>query len=97
MITSKQRAHLRSIANAIEPIMIIGKDGIDDNVIKQAEDAIKAREIIKISILKNSDASISPRSACNLICEKIGAEPVQVIGNKFIIYKKSEENPKIIL
>lgn len=95
MITTKQRAYLRSIANTIDPVLIIGKGPIDENIVKQASDALRVREIIKVSILKNS--SISSRSACDLLCSETGADPVQVIGNRFVIYKPSEENPRIQL
>lgn len=95
MITTKQRAYLRSIANTIDPVLIIGKGSIDEDIIKQASDALKKREIIKVSILKNS--STSPRAACDLLCSATGADPVQVIGNRFVIYKPSEEKPQIQL
>lgn len=95
MITTKQRAYLRSIANSIDPVLIIGKGSIDENIIKQANDALKAREIIKVEILKNSITD--PRAACDLLCSETGADPVQVIGNRFVIYRPSEENPRIQL
>lgn len=95
MISSKQRAYLRSLANTMDPVLIIGKGDIDANVIKQADDVLEARELIKVSILKNSD--ISPREACGILCEETGAEPVQVIGNRFVIYRSSRENPFIEL
>lgn len=95
MITSKQRAYLRSLGNTIKPILQIGKDGINDNLIKQIDDALEAREIIKLTVLKNSLQT--PRELCEKICELVGAEPVQVIGNRFIIYRRSKEKPKIVL
>lgn len=95
MITTKQRAYLRSIANTIDPVLIIGKGPIDGDIIKQASDALRKREIIKVAILKNS--SISTREACDLLCSTTGADLVQVIGNRFVIYKPSEEDPIIQL
>jgi RNA-binding protein len=95
MLNSKQRSFLRALGNSIEPIIIIGKEGISEGIIKQADEALEAREILKASILKNS--AIDARGACEEICEAIGADPVQVIGNKFIIYRKSKEKPSIKL
>lgn len=92
MLKGKGRSYLRSLGNNLNPIMQIGKNNIDDAVILQISDAIAANELIKISILKNS--ILSAREACDYICEKIGAEPVQVIGNKFIIFKKADKDSK---
>lgn len=89
MITSKQRSYLKSIANSIKPILQIGKNGVTDTVISQADDALKAREIIKINILNNSLLDIKETS--NEIAEKLDAELVQAIGNKCILYRESEE------
>lgn len=95
MITTKQRAVLRSMANTIEPIFQIGKGGIQSELITQLYDALEARELIKLSVLKN--AELTTREACNIIVQKTGAEPVQCIGNRFVIYKKSRKNQRIFL
>lgn len=95
MLTSKQRAYLRGLANTIETILMIGKGEITDNIVKQADDALKARELIKGKVLENS--GYSSREAAELIAEKCGAEVVQVIGSKFVLYKKNEDEPKIVL
>lgn len=95
MISSKQRAYLRSLANTINPVLLIGKGGIDDNVISQADEVLEARELIKVGILRNS--LLEPREACGILCEATGAEPVQVIGNRFVIYRPSKEEPTITL
>lgn len=95
MLTSKQRAYLRGLANSIETILMIGKGEITDNIVKQADDALKARELIKGKVLENS--GYSSREAAELIAEKCGAEVVQVIGSKFVLYKKNEDEPKIVL
>lgn len=89
MITSKQRARLRGMAQHMEPILYIGKDGVTPNVLKQADDALAARELIKGSVQQNSD--ISAREACNMICDELGAQPVSTIGRKFVVYRESEE------
>ncbi len=95
MLTSKQRAYLRGLANTIETILIVGKGEITDNIIKQAQDALTARELIKGKTLENS--SYSSREAAELIAEKCGADVVQVIGSKFVLYKRNEDEPKIVL
>ena len=88
-MTSKQRSYLKSLANPLETIMQIGKGGVTDNVIKQIEDALEARELIKIKILSNS--MLEAKDTANEIAESIGAEFVQSIGNKFVLYKESKE------
>lgn len=95
MLTSKQRAYLRSLANSIDTIVMIGKGGMSDQIIKQAADAIKARELIKGKVLETAD--ITPKQAAEQISQEIGAEVVQVIGTKFVLYKKNTDEPKIKL
>lgn len=94
-MTTKQRAGLRAMANTLEPILHIGKDGINDNLAKQAWDALEARELIKATVLQN--APLTAREACGELCERVHAEPVQVIGNRFVIYRKAQKNSKIDL
>lgn len=93
MLSSKQRSYLRSLVNSIQPVIQIGKSGIDDSVLKQVEDAVNVREIVKINVLENSP--LSSKEACNIICDKLQAEPVQVIGRKFTIYKRNNKKPVI--
>ncbi len=93
MLTSKQRAKLRSLANSIPALYQIGKDGITENTIKQFNDALKANELIKVHVLENS--LLGTREAAEDAAEKSGAQVVQVIGSKFILYKQSEKNPII--
>jgi RNA-binding protein len=95
MLTSKQRAQLRALANSEETIVHIGKGGITENIVLQASDALKAREIIKCRVLEN--ALISAREACDQMAELTKAEPVQVIGSRFVLYKRNSEKPKIDL
>ena len=94
-MTSKQRAYLRSLANTMQPIVHVGKDGVNDNMIKQVWDALEARELIKGTVLQNSPCDA--REAIAEICERTHAEPVQCIGNKFVIYRPASENPRIEL
>ena len=95
MLSSKQRAYLRGLANSIDTILMVGKSGMSPEIIKQADDALKARELIKAKVLETSD--ISPKEAANIIANKVNAEVVQVIGTKFILYRKNEEEPVIVL
>lgn len=95
MLTSKQRAYLRSLSNKLEPIFQVGKGGVNDNQLKQIDEALEKRELVKVHVLEN--ALLDTRSVCNEVADALGAEPVQVIGKKFIIYKESRENKRIDL
>ncbi|ODM25995.1 ribosome assembly RNA-binding protein YhbY [Acetivibrio mesophilus] len=95
MLTGKQRSYLRSLANSVEPIFQVGKGGINDNMIKQFNEALEARELIKVTVLKN--AMVETKEVCNEAASLVGAEVVQVIGNKFVLYKESKENRLIEL
>ena len=93
MLTSKQRAGLRSMANTMETILYIGKDGITDNTVKEAYDALEAREIIKCAVQQNCE--FTAREALDELCERLHAEPVQCIGRRFVMYRESNTNKKI--
>lgn len=93
MITGKQRAYLRGLAQKLAPIFQIGKNGIEENFIIQVQEALEKRELIKIKVLENS--GLETRVASDLICEKVGAEGIQAIGNKIVLYKESKKNPII--
>ena len=95
MLTSKQRAQLRGMAATADTILMIGKGGITETVIAQAADALKARELVKGKVLES--ALLSAREACEALSEACKAEQVQVIGNKFVLYKRNESEPKIEL
>lgn len=95
MITSKQRSYLRSLANNLDPIFQIGKGGIEESFLKQVDDALEARELIKIKVLENS--GYEAREASDEICEELNCEGVQSIGSKIVLYRKSEKKPKIEL
>ncbi|MGL5244412.1 MAG: ribosome assembly RNA-binding protein YhbY [Sarcina sp.] len=95
MITTKQRAYLRGLANDLAPIFQIGKNGIEENFLKQVEEALEARELIKLKVLENS--GLETREASDYICEKIGCEGIQAIGSKVVLFKQSKKKPKIEL
>ena len=91
-LTSKQRAQLRGIANTIDTIVHIGKDGISENLVKQANDALDAREIIKCRVLENS--MYTAREACDELSRLTRSEQVQVIGTKFVLYRQHYDKSK---
>ena len=95
MITSKQRAYLRGLANSYETLFQVGKSGVTDTLLKQVEDALKARELIKINSLETTP--IMPKELANIIAEKVKCDVVQVVGRKMIFYKRNEKDPKIVL
>ncbi|MCQ2454858.1 MAG: YhbY family RNA-binding protein [Clostridia bacterium] len=88
MLNSKQRAQLRKMANSYETVMQIGKSGISAQSIKQIDDCLTARELIKLRRLET--APETTRETADFIAEKVGADVVQVIGSKFILYRPSE-------
>lgn len=91
-LTSKQRAQLRGLANGLEVIVTIGKDGIGENLVKQADDALEARELIKCRVLENS--GFTAREACAELARLTRSEEVQVIGSKFVLYRTSHKKGK---
>ncbi len=94
-LTSKERAYLRSLAVNEPTIMQVGKDGITENLVKTVSDALEARELIKLSVLENSEES--PRSAAEELAEATGADVVCTIGRKMVLYRESETHKKIEL
>ena len=95
MITSKQRAQLRGMASGLNAELQIGKGGITENVVRQASEALAARELIKGRVLDKS--MLTAREACDALCEACGADGVQVIGSKFVLFKQNEKDPTIVL
>ena len=95
MINSKQRAYLRGLANTLETILIIGKGEITDNIVMQADTALTARELIKGKRLESS--SYTSRECAEILAEKCGADVVQVIGSKFVLYRPNPDEPVIKL
>lgn len=89
-MTSKERAQLRAKANPLEPIVQIGKDGISDNLITQLDDALDARELVKIRVHLET-APESPRAFADKFAEKLGAEVIQVIGGIIVVYRKADK------
>jgi RNA-binding protein len=83
------------MANSIDAIFQVGKGGINENMIKQLDDALEARELVKIRLLPNSGMEV--REVCRELAQELGAEEVQVIGTKFVLYRKSKKNPRIEL
>ena len=86
-ITTKQRASLRGLANALDSVMQIGKEGLTENSFDAIEALLQARELIKIKVLKN--CPLSPKEVCSEICKTLNAIPVQVIGSMVVLYKYS--------
>ena len=95
MITSKQRAYLRGLANPVPALYQVGKEGIQTNLINTLRDALEARELIKIHALLT--CPYEPRELCDKLCTALDAEGVQVIGRKIVLYKESRDNKQITL
>ena len=93
MLTSKQRAYLRGIASTYETIFQIGKGGVTEAMCKDIAEAIRKRELIKLRVLENS--GYTAREAADEIAAQIGADVVQVIGSKFVLFKRNEKEPVI--
>lgn len=94
-MTSKQRAYLRGLANPLEAIVHVGKGGMADTIVKQADDALTARELIKGKVLET--APITAREAAEALAASTNAAVVQVIGRTFVLYRPAPEEPKIVL
>ena len=90
MLTSKQRATLRGIASSYETILQVGKNGIGETLIQQVSDALRKRELIKLHVLENSEAA-------EQLAEATESEVVQVIGSRFVLYKRNPKKPVIDL
>ncbi|HBN86356.1 MAG TPA: ribosome assembly RNA-binding protein YhbY [Clostridiales bacterium] len=95
MINSKQRAVLRKMANTMDPVIQVGKGGISENIINETRRELFDKELVKIAVLRNVPESV--REISDLIAGQTDADVVQVIGRKFVLYKRNEEEPVIIL
>lgn len=95
MLTSKQRSYLRGLASQYETIFQIGKGGISDNLIQQVQDALKKRELIKLRVLDNS--MLTSREAAEQLAEATKADIVQVIGSRFVLFRRNAQDPVIDL
>ena len=89
MLTSKQRARLRAMANTLSDTVLIGKEGLTDAVIAQVEEVLEKHELMKIKILET--AMLTPREAQQVLCEELDAEPVQCIGTKVVILRVARQ------
>lgn len=89
MLTSKERAELRAQANTLDTTLMVGKDGVTEAVVAEADNQLTARELVKGKVLEN--AMLTPREVCDALCEATGADGVAVIGTKFVIYRFSEK------
>ena len=95
MLTSKQRAYLRSLAAAEHTVLIVGKGGVTPNTVTEAANALRARELIKGRVLESS--LLSAHEAADMLAGRCRAEVVQCIGSKFVLYKRNETAPKLTL
>lgn len=95
MLNSRQRAQLRGLANSMETIFQVGKGGINDQLIKQVDEALEKRELIKLRVLETSP--VTSREAADEIALAVKADVVQVIGSRFVLYKESKDNKTIKL
>ena len=95
MLTSKERAKLRTVANPLETILQVGKGGIGEQLVKQVDDALRARELIKMRVLETAPGFA--REIAQQLAEQTDSEVVQVIGTRFVLYRKNKKDPKIIL
>ncbi len=89
MLSSKERAALRSQATELQTLLIVGKGGITENLIQEAETLLTAKELVKGKVLETS--LLSPQEALEALCEATGADPVQTVGTKFVLYRRSEK------
>ena len=92
MLTTKQRAQLRALANTLSDTLIIGKEGVTDAVERQLDELLDAHELVKGKVLES--AMLTPRMVSEALCEASGAEPVQCIGSKFVLYRQSRDKDK---
>lgn len=89
MLTSKRRAELRASSNSLDTTLIVGKEGVTDAIVSEADNQLAARELIKGKVLES--ALLSPREVCDTLCAALGADSVSVIGAKFVLYRFSEK------
>lgn len=95
MITSKQRSFLRGLAQKTDATVYIGKQGLTENVVKEIEVGLYTRELVKVKIQEG--CLLDPKETANEIAEQLGAEFVQAIGRKFVLYRESKDNKQIEL
>lgn len=90
MITTKQRSKLRSIANTLKPLVTVGKEELTANIIKEIEIALFNHELVKVAALQS--CAMSAKEMCQAVCDALACEAVQCIGNRFVVYKRSNKD-----
>ncbi len=95
MITGKQRSYLKGLANKLDPIFQLGKSGLSENFVKQLDEALETRELIKVNVLQN--CMLDSKETAIELANELGAEFVQSIGDRFVLYRQSKNNKKIEL
>ena len=95
MISSKQRSYLKGLAHQVDPTVYIGKQGLTENVVKEIDTGLICRELVKIKLQEGAD--LSPKEVASEMADKLGAEFVQAIGRKFVLYRESKDNKQIEL
>ncbi|MEE1170669.1 MAG: ribosome assembly RNA-binding protein YhbY [Anaerovoracaceae bacterium] len=95
MITGKQRSYLRKLGQNIDPTVYIGKSGLSENIKTELENNFEARELVKVKLQEGAD--LDPKTTANQLADELGAEFVQAIGRRFILYRESKENKQIEL
>ena len=90
MITTKQRSKLKALANTLKPAVIVGKGELTENIVKEIEVALYHHELVKVASLKSCE--VSAKSMCAEVCEILGCDPVQCVGNRFVVYKRSDKD-----
>jgi RNA-binding protein len=95
MLNSKDRATLKKLANGYDPLIYIGKDGISQTILDEAEVLLEKRELIKVCVQRGCE--LTPREVCDAFCEQLKCEPVLVVGKRFIIYREAKEESKNLI
>ena len=95
MITSKQRSYLKSLAHELEPVVYIGKNDVTENVISEIDNLLEHRELVKVKMQES--CSLDPKTTANEIADRLGAEFVQAIGRRFVLYRESKDDKTIVL
>lgn len=89
MITTKQRSKLKAMANTLRPLVTVGKDELTENVLKEIETALYHHELVKVASLQSCETPA--KDMCKIACDALGAEPVLCVGNRFVVYKRSDK------
>ena len=95
MITGKQRSYLKKLAHDLDPIVFIGKNDLTENIIKEIDSLLELRELVKVKIQEGS--LLDAKDTANEVADMLGAEFVQAIGRKFLLYRRAKEEPQIVL